>query len=234
MFSSLTGRVGTMVVSMAVAVCVYGVDLYAPVAGQGRGVHAQGTYSVFLPSVVQVGVGARVQPTMGAGYPAPVQPTPAPTSGAVPAMCSALDGTTYPRLLTLCTGMRASSKPGFVDSVAAQDNAGELTPRLSAREAFALLWWAGMTDEGPIQEWQYAENPPGGLGWRTDDRELWALDLDLADAVSLDVLPGVGPTLAGRILAGRPADGWAHPLQLRAIKGIGLTTLAKLLPCLYW
>ena len=39
---------------------------------------------------------------------------------------------------------------------------------------------------------------------------------------------------AGRILAGRPADGWAHPLQLRAIKGIGLTTLAKLLPCLYW
>jgi len=60
---------------------------------------------------------------------------------------------------------------------------------------------------------------------------LGRLDLNRADAVELDLLPGVGPALASRILAERRRRGsLGSTRDLLQVRGIGPKTLAKLLP----
>lgn len=48
------------------------------------------------------------------------------------------------------------------------------------------------------------------------------VDLDRADAVELDLLPGIGPALAARIVADREANGpFGSPEGLGRVRGIG-------------
>jgi competence ComEA-like helix-hairpin-helix protein len=57
--------------------------------------------------------------------------------------------------------------------------------------------------------------------------------VNLADAEALEALPGVGPALAGRILALRATDGpFRRPADLLAVRGIGEATLERLAPFL--
>lgn len=58
-----------------------------------------------------------------------------------------------------------------------------------------------------------------------------SLDLNRATAPELEALPGVGPVLAGRIIAHRERHGgFRHPDELLAVRGIGPRLLAKLRP----
>lgn len=55
------------------------------------------------------------------------------------------------------------------------------------------------------------------------------LDLNSADAAALDTLPGIGPALAGRIIAWREANGgFASVEDLLEVSGIGPAVLAKI------
>lgn len=55
------------------------------------------------------------------------------------------------------------------------------------------------------------------------------VDLNLADAAALEVLPGIGPTIAGRIIEYRTAHGPFRSVdQLDEVSGIGAETLAEL------
>jgi competence protein ComEA len=55
------------------------------------------------------------------------------------------------------------------------------------------------------------------------------IDLNTADAATLESLPGVGPVLAARIIAHRDAvGGFTSPDDLLAVRGIGEATLARL------
>jgi competence protein ComEA len=57
------------------------------------------------------------------------------------------------------------------------------------------------------------------------------LDLNTATAAQLDELPGVGPVLAGRVVAWRQANGGFKQVDdLGEVQGIGDATLAKLRP----
>jgi competence protein ComEA len=57
------------------------------------------------------------------------------------------------------------------------------------------------------------------------------VDLNTATATELDALPGVGPVLAGRIVAWRQANGGFKQVDdLAEVQGIGDATLAKLRP----
>jgi competence protein ComEA len=57
------------------------------------------------------------------------------------------------------------------------------------------------------------------------------VDLNRASALDLDGLPGVGPVLAGRIIAHRSRHGpFRHPEELLAVRGIGPRLFAKLVP----
>ena len=57
------------------------------------------------------------------------------------------------------------------------------------------------------------------------------VDPERADALALTSLPGVGPVIAGRIIAARPLGGTA---ALLAVRGIGEKTLARMQPRLSW
>jgi len=57
------------------------------------------------------------------------------------------------------------------------------------------------------------------------------LDLNAASESELDALPGIGPVLAGRIVAHRRAHGpYRSPDDLLAVPGIGPRLLERLLP----
>jgi len=58
---------------------------------------------------------------------------------------------------------------------------------------------------------------------------VWPVDLNLADAASLDALPGVGPARARAIVEYRQANGPFHAVQeLSRVPGIGPAALARL------
>lgn len=60
-----------------------------------------------------------------------------------------------------------------------------------------------------------------------------ALDVDRATAAELERLPGIGPSLASRIVADREQNGlFGTPEGLRRVKGIGPRTLQRIRPYL--
>lgn len=62
-------------------------------------------------------------------------------------------------------------------------------------------------------------------------RPVTPVDLNSATAAQLDTLPGVGPSMIGRILAVRKRLGRFHEIdELREVPGIGAKRLAKLRP----
>lgn len=72
---------------------------------------------------------------------------------------------------------------------------------------------------GPVPAGVDGEAPPGGGGATTTDGRM---DLNRATATELEELPGVGPVLAGRIVAYRDEHGpFTSVGELREVSGIG-------------
>lgn len=69
--------------------------------------------------------------------------------------------------------------------------------------------------------------------WRTEEPEAQAtpVDINSADESTLQQLPGIGPTLAERIVADRAANGpFASVDELTRVSGIGEKTVEELRP----
>lgn len=76
-----------------------------------------------------------------------------------------------------------------------------------------------------------AAGPGGGSGSSSGSGEL--LSLNGASAAELERLPGIGPALAGRIVAYRDSAGPFRAVEeLDSVKGIGPAMLARLKPLL--
>lgn len=57
------------------------------------------------------------------------------------------------------------------------------------------------------------------------------IDLNTAKAAAMELLPGVGPVLAGRIVADREANGpFSSVADLQRVKGIGPRTVERISP----
>lgn len=55
------------------------------------------------------------------------------------------------------------------------------------------------------------------------------IDLNAADAAELELLPRIGPALAGRIITDREAHGWFESIEdLQRVSGIGPKTVEKI------
>ena len=85
-----------------------------------------------------------------------------------------------------------------------------------------------------------AEAPAAPIAPRPSPRAVRALrdgqrlDLNEANAADLELLPGIGPSLALRIVRDRLAQGAFGAVDdLLRVRGIGPATLAKLRPLLY-
>lgn len=91
--------------------------------------------------------------------------------------------------------------------------------------ALALLLWRGY-DLSP-----YSARP---LDVKKDGAALSPIDLNHANAAELATLPGLGETLAARIVLHREENGeFASVEGLRQVKGIGPKTLDRVRPFLY-
>jgi competence protein ComEA len=72
---------------------------------------------------------------------------------------------------------------------------------------------------------------PTAIGAPTPPARSLALDLNRADSTALDALPGIGPVMAGRILAyRREHGGFRSADELLAVKGVGPALLRRLGP----
>ncbi len=115
--------------------------------------------------------------------------------------------------------------------------AGGLTPDADA----ALINQAALVQDGqmiwvPLQSSQ-AQNPPGTALPQSDIpsntppaiQASYPLNLNTATAEELETLPGIGPELAGRIVAYRNTFGpFAQIEDILAVDGIGPKTLDKI------
>ena len=82
----------------------------------------------------------------------------------------------------------------------------------------------------PVEGWAEAPGPGDGPSG-TPQSGMTSIDLNRATAGELDELPGVGPVLAGRIIAHRERHGpFRHPEELLAVRGIGPRLFARLRP----
>jgi competence protein ComEA len=124
----------------------------------------------------------------------------------------------------------------------------EIIAPLVGSERFADLLGAGREEPAPGGADPPAPPPPGAApreGDRATQAEaaaprrrrpfaydsLGRLDLNRADSTELDLVDGIGPALASRILAQRLRRGAFRCVEdLLAVRGIGPRTLAKLLP----
>ena len=100
---------------------------------------------------------------------------------------------------------------------------------------FILLYVVSLCAAVTTDRQQIVESSP----LRQNDPPEMAFYLDVpinpnhADALELQLLPGIGPALADRILAHRQKHGAFHaPDDLDAVKGIGPKTIEKLRPYL--
>jgi competence ComEA-like helix-hairpin-helix protein len=115
----------------------------------------------------------------------------------------------------------------------------DLVEDLALRDAAARgrAWRAGTTGDGAgVEDAGAGRGPAGGSGARPDAaaplRPL-LIDLNHATAQELERLPGIGSSLAGRIIADRDRLGpFGSPEALLRVPGIGPRTLARMRPYL--
>ena len=86
--------------------------------------------------------------------------------------------------------------------------------------------------------YEYIIQPPKGHSdWQIEIREdyepVLTVDLNLAPADSLEMIPGIGPVLAQRIVEYRKAQGYFKSIDsLVNVAGIGLEKLVQIRPYL--
>jgi competence ComEA-like helix-hairpin-helix protein len=79
---------------------------------------------------------------------------------------------------------------------------------------------ARVTVEALPEEWQ---------GWLVGEAAAERVNINQADAATLEALPGIGPALAARVIAYREAHGpFQHLDGLRAVRGVGPSVLKQI------
>ncbi len=114
---------------------------------------------------------------------------------------------------------------------------GDLDPRSPDRRAFAAEWTRAAQNppQYTVSGWRpeqaaAGEEAEGGVGGATASTTNGLVNINTADAETLDTLPGIGPALAGRIIAFRSAQPFRTIDELERVSGIGPKTMVKLRP----
>ena len=96
---------------------------------------------------------------------------------------------------------------------------------LGALSLARYLPHTGLRETSPVPP---AQPRPAAQATRLRDGE--PIDINRASRADLQLLPGVGPAIAERVVEARPKAGFSKLEDLLAVKGIGEKTLEKLRP----
>ena len=150
-------------------------------------------------------------------YPEPLDPAPAPPGSpalvdvnlAAAGTLATLRGVGFTLAARIVAYRREHGLFCSVDQLIAVPGIGPAT----------VLGWAGRAVVGPVQSCRAPHFD-----------ELGRLDVNLGDTSDFDVLPGIGPALAARIVADRESRGFFPSVfALTRVRGIGARRLAGLL-----
>lgn len=103
-------------------------------------------------------------------------------------------------------------------TVAASGGPNSAALLLAGCVVFSIVVWMGLTRRTATVD----ALPRRPVGYR--------VDLNTADVARIRILPGVGPSLAGRIIEQRASRRFATAEDLLAVKGIGPKTLRRIEP----
>ena len=144
--------------------------------------------------------------------------------------------------IPIASNSQATALPLGLDQIVVDVKGDVLTPGLvtlpaGARVADAIAAAGGVIPSADVTSLNLAERLSDGqmifignaqsMGLSSDPR----VDLNLATQADLDSLPGVGPVMAGRIIAWRESNQRFHSIEeLQEVPGIGPKVFANLKP----
>jgi competence protein ComEA len=164
------------------------------------------------------------QPGQGMGLPADEATAPASPPVAVDIVVAVTGAVRQPGIVTLPVGSRVA------DAIAAAGGVLDGTDytglNLAAKLADGDSVVVGGSGQG-LRSTGSATGPAAASAAATPD----LIDLNAADEAALESLPGVGPVMAGNIIAWRESNGGFRSVdQLQEITGIGPARFATLAP----
>jgi competence protein ComEA len=193
-------------------------------------------WAVLRARPVAVAVTPPVAPSAPAGAPGSAPEEPAsdvgPSASVAGVVVHVLGAVRKPGLVTLEAGSRVQDAIAAAGGLTAKADPGELNLAQAVTDGQQIVVGTKNKPVGEVRNGT-AGGSSGGAG--TDGSGTGGpgqpVDLNTAGQAELEELPGVGPVMAGKILAWRTENGrFSRVEELQEIDGVGPKTYAKLAP----
>ena len=192
-------------------------------------------WAVLRARPVAVAVTPPVASTAPTGVPTEDPAEPGTSAGPSPSVAGVvvhvLGAVRKPGLVTLAAGSRVQDAIEAAGGLTAKADPGELNLAQAVTDGQQIVVGtkkkpAGEVRTGPPVAAPVEPAPAGRAGGSGQP-----VDLNTASQAELEELPGVGPVMAGKILAWRTENGrFSRVEELQEIDGVGPKTYAKLAP----
>jgi competence protein ComEA len=198
-------------------------------------------WAVLRARPVAVAVTPPVASTAPTGVPTenPVEPgtSAGPTPSVAGVVVHVLGAVRKPGLVTLTAGSRVQDAIAAAGGLTAKADPGELNLAQAVTDGQQIVVGTTKKPAGEVRNGTAGGSSggagPGGSGTAGSGTGGSGLPVDLntASQAELEGLPGVGPVMAGKILAWRSENGrFSRVEELQEIDGVGPKTYAKLAP----
>ncbi len=184
-----------------------------------------------------VAVAVTPPPSVGpvsAAPPAPAPPSAAPSAGAsVPGVVvHVLGAVRRPGLVTLAGGARVQDAIEAAGGLTGKADPGELNLAQAVTDGQQIVVGTEDAPAGEVRDGGGAGGGGGGGAGGTGAGGSGSpVNLNTASPAELEELPGVGPVMAGKIVAWRTENGrFSRIEELQEVDGVGPKTYAKLAP----
>jgi competence protein ComEA len=168
---------------------------------------------------------------------APIDPgaSAGPRASAAGVVVHVLGAVRKPGLITLAAGSRVQDAIAAAGGLAAKADPGELNLAQAVADGQQIVVGTKNKPAGEVRNGTAGGSGGSGAGGSgaggSGTGSGQPVDLNAATQAELEELPGVGPVMAGKILAWRTENGrFSRVEELQEIDGVGPKTYAKLAP----
>lgn len=164
----------------------------------------------------------------------PMPPSPGRSSAPTTMLVHVLGAVRRPGVVTLTPGARVEEAITRAGGLLSDARPGELNLAQPLQDGQQIRIGTRARPGGEVRDPGVGSGGPGPAGGgsaRSSGGAAGPLNLNTADVTQLDLLPGVGPVTAERIIAWRTANGRFNRIEeLQEVEGIGPKTYAQLVP----